>query len=169
MSGAEVVVEFEIDLLSGLVLADAPQVVGAVQAANPAAARGVQTVADVIVVHGGHVLEQNILHETGRIKSSPVRIPGIALDDRIRTVGPCRGVQQGTEYTGVAQNSIVRSTVRIRGRRLRIARPVDDADGRCGAAGVCRREGIAVGPIVVVAENALLHTRRQHLSHHRAA
>src|SRR5439155_8289206 len=67
-----------------------------------------------------------------------------------------------TEDTGVAQNSIVRSTARIRGRRFRIAGPVDDTNGRRGAPGICRCQGIAVRPIVVIPEDAALCARCQH-------
>src|SRR5438874_9948195 len=69
----------------------------------------------------------------------------------------------------MARNAVVGSAVRICRRRQRVAERVDCSTNGIGAAGVRRCIGGTVIPVVVVAENALLHTGSQHLPHNSAA
>src|SRR5262249_55715955 len=115
---------------------------------------------------------EKIVHAAG-IETSTVGIPGARRRWRrtychTATVRS-RGAGQLTEQAHMPKDSIVRSAVRVRGRRQRIAECIDRGTRGTRPTGIrgciCR----TVIPVVVVTENALLHTGRQHLSHNRTS
>ena len=119
--GAEVVIEFEVRLLTF----DSPEesvrgksehvLTTARLPAEPAITRRIQP-ADLVVVRQRH-LAQELRHKSGRIDSPPVRVPGGTLDYRVGTIGLGGNVLQGTEYARVPESARVWCAVRIRRRR----------------------------------------------------
>ena len=155
-----VVVEFQVELLPRVGETKAEPILGAFRAADPAVTRGVEALADFIVVRGRHDTE-DLGDIAGRIHAFTVGIPRRALHNRVGTVGLGRIARQRAEHAGIAELSCKCAAVRIFRGRLWIAKEVHNRRARRGARDIDLLS-IAVAPVVKVAKDTARGAGREH-------
>ena len=129
---------------------------------DPAVAGRIESVANVVVVRLPASRPRTLV--TYPLGSIALRegIPWRSLNDCIGTIGIRGSVCEAAEHAGIANWSGEARAVRIRVRRLGIARRNRQRRSRRGAAALGGLKRVAVVPVVEVAEDAACGAGRQH-------
>ena len=114
LPGAEIVVNFDVDLFADVGGADAEAIVGAFERLEPSRSACIQAVANVAVVDRRHDAEQ-FGDVSRRVQLVAIGVPRRSRDDSVGAVRFCRSVLKTTEHAHITKNAIVRRTVGIGG------------------------------------------------------